>query len=1803
MVCKRSFLYRVGVFFISFVFLLSNISYSLDFSSNKLSPVWASINKLNQLLESDLSQKFDFSASGLEQSREFMQTMSVAVILSELLLKKNVKQRELKNELKNKFLHEKARKILKRNFIDLDSIQVKDGIVSFLLKTEEGKQVVISVCEKENKPDQLGWHDMDEYAFLVITEPEEPEQSTDLEGSNAGDADPLLRNFIEKDRMIELWLDSKADSLKAKKVVWVDNYRPLITPSELYLGEDVDLNQYFTGLHQKRLKKLIKEEKGDPIKFRVILGETSIGWKDDVDHANIAHAGVRDRAVYIGGLFLKNILSSKGENLEEEILKKDEFRHIQGLDHGDEKDVKKRLKLAKENIAPLEKFKNAILNNNVDFLKVHILSLLLDHTNQFIEGNVEDDLLLFFSICDEIFLSQTEFPVEARYPIKKAVALLSAKYQEQLVDILTGKKAEEYRNQILIDDILAMLDETKQIKDWVKVHAAELKGRTLWEISPEIWHEAGGLARVMQYHGTGIMKLLKDSDVRFKQLEAQYEYRIGANGEPVSLDYTKDLTHSIKPETLEKVFEFKVTVNGKEVDVIVNKGINDLGIEDYLIKDVQPDGHSYYCHSLYNYKDTNDRGKDHLPTWEEFSVFFSKATLEFQRWYAKKEKQEIEAKEEKWKAPVFHTNDSQVALFNVYAKIELNRQLREKENNPSFEIEQVLQEALFAFTTHTYRNRKDYKLEGGYGDKILDLMEIPHEYRELFAHKVNGWQEVYDIASAGLRFSDWQGCVSRAHRNDVEKYDNWVNKSEKRSLKELVKRFLVKVKLIAVTNADNRQETAKYFRKFLREINSDIDVEHPDPKEILEAKKKAKKALRLAENQEFYSTFKSESLDLFNILDENMPVVAYSGRLVPEKAGRQRAFTDENIKRLLRKGVQVVIYGNRQTNDGRSTRLYDDMKRLVYEIKEEQGNGRRYDGRLIFVPRFSLDDQRRLLAATDIIVLDSDKATEACGYTEVDASACGALVLASYRDGVGEGIIKAQGIPIDLAITGIGNTLIPKGENPEDYYEILEKVLNMPIDKRAEYQLTSLKLSRILEATATSGEYLRQFSQAIARKKAFLAGEQKKREIKEMQEKKRSLYEQVFLPDEQKEPKNYAVNRIIEYVLDGKQKQAIKYLFTTDVFQARDENLDVVCSLLNNLSHISKDEKNRENTKDFIMLLIKSIVELTGNDEESIKVAKAVQIMSAQSLNIMSWIDNKFKGADQIRLTINERLMVSSERDEKGKSFIYSTSLPDYIKEGNTEGKAGFFWRGVEDVAKLEGNIPEELMYDKETFLANSKKLLMYIMTHGFIKVPDKLKEATEKGEISTIHDTSFLHDFLPGSYQAVSTGDGHFQGDKLDIKYVTEGRGIQFNVLCDEKGNITEVLAQRIKAGDWFVALPCYKEYIINLGGLRFNDISVKCTDEQIGDFMKCQKGDWRNADYRRQIAKASEKIKAPYIGIKHAKGEELVRTLNDIRLKWFENDFSAGMGRLWTLADCYKAGFNGRSISDIVDIFKEEFLKAKTQLQGYMIQNPEQMLTSLKQIKENMIAAELITLNKTAGIKEYIDNNMVFFSECLKDPATTKLIRIPIELIKSTGPENVKILGDIFKKHDIYLELFSADDKYLSIPESTYDEYGLEYGRLARISKDRRHKGNTITLMPVYKGDEFGTGGHKEKHEWLVGDMEPEHTIIVPVANNFDRTGIVRSIILGLRLSEIADGNYKEDGTFVAYTLGMYLRLCLALGQDMKDIDFTTNDIWNMARGNLSQMVQALNKYIRTIPIVPFNTEEVREVYEYAREALIRA
>ena len=80
---------------------------------------------------------------------------------------------------------------------------------------------------------------------------------------------------------------------------------------------------------------------------------------------------------------------------------------------------------------------------------------------------------------------------------------------------------------------------------------------------------------------------------------------------------------------------------------------------------------------------------------------------------------------------------------------------------------------------------------------------------------------------------------------------------------------------------------------------------------------------------------------------------------------------------------------------------------------------------------------------------------------------------------------------------------------------------------------------------------------------------------------------------------------------------------------------------------------------------------------------------------------------------------------------------------------------------------------------------------------------------------------------------------------------------------------------------------------------------------------------------------------------------------------------------------------------------------------------------------------------------------------------------------------------------------------------------------------------------------------------------------------------------------GNENEE--FIKETLESYRSFCTSQG--ISNFKLSAGDLVALATGNINKVAEALTRLISSLPIMPLNTEELREIYKHARQALIRA
>lgn len=686
---------------------------------------------------------------------------------------------------------------------------------------------------------------------------------------------------------------------------------------------------------------------------------------------------------------------------------------------------------------------------------------------------------------------QPLYPVEMNYPLLLAAALLARDEREVILRTIRtlrdGKTGVDplWREPLINSILLTFGGKRAMGRNWIKTQTPNLAGTRVYELTPEFSQLGGGLGRVTQFHSKAAVRL-SQRQLEIKVVEPNYPrlsepdlpFHLRTDSIPVKLDDLESLDPKLN-------LPFEMEFMGTRYYLQVVTGTNGNGVPVVQLRDVpdpktgsQPRSYPMIG-GLYVYDGSSQQAPSNL----EFAAFFSKACW---RWILNRERKLRKEQGDHWRPPIINTNDYQTELLSLWRLIDYYEALERGDKEEA----QFLESFFISVTTHTYLHRG---FLGRYNESVREQLKrvgIPEQFHWLFISvakegEVIGAGEA-DITLGCARAANAYKAVAAIHAFEEKRHDPSLPPS-------------------GVTNGVDRELTTKYLRAYLSdafgvrrdeimgqirnplqltelidEINQGpraVSIEEydriaeTDPERIARAKRIAKEVL-----QALYPYYRLNPDQIF---------ISYSGRLVDEKWGK-RAFGSRNIEALLEQGAAVLIFGNVQPN-GASQELGSHFLQMMDEMNK---NG--YPGRFAFNPRFSLEEQLMLLAATDIQVQDSDRGTEAAGYTESAASACGAL---SMGPPYHEGIIQKHGIPLRHGKVGWGNLLIPVDPRAESYLEALLRILRMDRSDLIAYQANSIRLSRVLDALNTAAANLRFFSQGYERHQRTL--HQKRRTLPE----------------------------------------------------------------------------------------------------------------------------------------------------------------------------------------------------------------------------------------------------------------------------------------------------------------------------------------------------------------------------------------------------------------------------------------------------------------------------------------------------------------------------------------------------------------------------------------------------------------------------------------------------------------------------------------------------------------------------------
>ncbi len=234
--------------------------------------------------------------------------------------------------------------------------------------------------------------------------------------------------------------------------------------------------------------------------------------------------------------------------------------------------------------------------------------------------------------------------------------------------------------------------------------------------------------------------------------------------------------------------------------------------------------------------------------------------------------------------------------------------------------------------------------------------------------------------------------------------------------------------------------------------------------------------------------------------------------------------------------------------------------------------------------------------------------------------------------------------------------------------------------------------------------------------------------------------------------------------------------------------------------------------------LLKSFVPKTAQPapQPSFTPAQTAQILDMQRENVKAWNGQGITG-----LTV----------DENSPETLFLGGVPAPINV-NQQPYSNFRARGATPVSSLANIISPAL----GTISEGSRDDINHLMIHGHLPIPAELVPLIGQGLTDgRLHDTYFGNGspLFAGTSQYRQSG-GHSQLSEngqpaFDLKYVTEGQGVQSIVYKGRDGKLHTII-HYLKPGTWALALPGTIDYVVNLGGLRFNDVSFAVNEATLG-------------------------------------------------------------------------------------------------------------------------------------------------------------------------------------------------------------------------------------------------------------------------------------------------------------------------------------------------------------------------------------
>ncbi len=692
--------------------------------------------------------------------------------------------------------------------------------------------------------------------------------------------------------------------------------------------------------------------------------------------------------------------------------------------------------------------------------------------------------------------------VEPYQTFLRGILGLNAGYRYQIIQYLKKKyfmgETAPYTGGTMIDSIMLMFHQIDDLPRWAKTVFPELtkKGRRVYLMAPEITLLAGGLGRVMQYLG----RTLKHMGVDVVFLEPEYIKKIvfdkktGVEKEPEALDYQSlpiPLDIPTNPQYI-----YSTIIQGQEEEVWAKESINDEGIPVYTFRDAR----GFITQALYR-----DGDGSKYPTKMALVEFISKGARGLIKILEQERKNDLESKGKDWKPPFIAANDGQILLANTLTLF-----------NSDYQDDISLQ-TYYGATNHTVLNTiTDISRE--------DLLRagVPENWLWILKRK-SVWDdgEVYDITKGGLLATLLLGgdinSVAENHGDDMRK---WIpqNFGDLRGLtngdlisltmREFGRTFVesdygtdeIKKRLLALDNELQGSEVSKRAaiqRKIDEFLYQIVWVYVDFPERTRADLKEMLKVIKFSLKKKYIERYIIPNKNELNInipekyknneqgyWDEFAKLVwdGYDGRWVWEKDGRERAFSNDNLRNKI-KNLKIASFSlaNPQYYDGTNEKggsLYKANEAL--EVARGLNSGEEV-AKYVFRKGFDLNEQLLFLMAVDVPTLDSETIRTKRGALRTGASESTETHAMGFNFSPPEdhGFIPGIGTPLNWE-SGRGTNVVPQDANPVSYAKAYQRIAESKADGSFwDHMVDALMMFRSVDVTLTAAAYARSWNKSI----------------------------------------------------------------------------------------------------------------------------------------------------------------------------------------------------------------------------------------------------------------------------------------------------------------------------------------------------------------------------------------------------------------------------------------------------------------------------------------------------------------------------------------------------------------------------------------------------------------------------------------------------------------------------------------------------------------------------------------------------